>query len=609
MKTTASYISFLHKIVLKKKSTFIVPIVWMAIAIILSIIFATLQLNDLKSNFAIYAIVFAELLITIFYASMKSLHIYKDLEEEGVELLTYSKPISRKSIFLGKFSIFIIFGAYWGLTMLLSNLFIGLGMHYSYLVAYTLLSFAVFFLGYIMFGMIASIIGYKLNGKIALAVPMVAFTPLVIGGSVIASQSTATSNNLAFYLNAPRNLQPAGNKADIEMFYLNNDQDSFYIMPNGYDANTFSSNQANYIKQAYNFSKASANEWQAYSWLIMPYQLVDIFNIENKNIFDSFASNVSSNLDNYIYYNHLDSPAYSYALKTEASMPKYQISLLDINKQPIKKDVYLVPGALKNQVNPDLTGLFTDTNIIYVRNGADNFNITFPEDSYSNTTGDTLVGKLEWKYLKELLNSRVFNAYGQKFVREILNDENYKEADANDYSLIAGLINNKLQAEIENENSMLNKLDDANVTVLNDEAITKKIIKSKTEKEVYLLSAMLYYIYFNYNNTNLVNAMLYNKNTSDYSPRSYEFQIGGYSYSIGGYASYSTKQEVKDNQVVIRYDLKKSNNYLFQPLDQMYQVSRDKQIINKYGFIGIWIALGFIFILINNVLYIRKDYR
>ncbi|MHA3839315.1 hypothetical protein ACX1NB_02000 [Mycoplasma sp. HF14] len=609
MKTTLSYISFLHKIILKKKSTLIVPLVWMLISTILAIVLSTLGLNDLKSNFVIYAIVFAELLITIFYASLKSLHIYKDLEEEGVELLTYSKPISRKQVFLGKFSIFIIFGMYWALVMLYSNLFIGLGLHYKYLAAYTLLSFVVFLLSYIMFGMIASIIGYKLNGKIALAVPMVVFTPLVIGGTVIASQSTSTSNNLAYYLNAKRELQPAGNKANIEMFYLNNDKDAFYIIPNGYEDKSFSQKQENYIAKSYKYASSSAKGWQAYSWLVMPYQLIDIFNIDNDNVFDSFSSNKNSNLDNYIYYDHLDSPAYSYDLKENTGLPKYQITMQDVDKNKVQKDVYLVPGALKNEVNPTLTGMYVDTNIIYARNGADKFNITFPEDSYNNTTGDSLVGKLNWSYLKELLQSKEFNKYGQKFTREILESDDYKDLDSDDLTTIASMVFDKLQSEISDEASTLNNLDDDSVTVLNDASINNKIIKSKVEKQIYLLTGMIYYIYFNFSGQSLGNAVLYNSATSNYTPKTYQFNIGGYEYNIGGYASYNTKQEVKDSKVIIRYDLIASNNYLFQPLEQIYQVARDKQIINKYGFIGIWIALGFIFILMNNILYIRKDYR
>ncbi|WLP85920.1 ABC transporter permease [Mycoplasma seminis] len=608
MNQIKSYALFLHKIMLKKKSTIILPLFWFVVSIILAIVFASLKLDSYKINFAIYAVAFIELILTIFYASLKALNIYKDLEEEGVELLSYSKPISRKQIFSGKLIIYLTLGCYWALIMLLCNLFIGLGLHTSYLAAFSLLSFVVFILAYIFFGMIASIIGYKLNGKVALAIPLVAVTPLVIGGSVIASQSTATSNNMAYYLNAKRELQPAGNNANIETFYLNNDKDAFYIMPNGFDDLNFSTKQNDYINNSFNYAAAAAKGWQAYAWGVLPYQMIDIFNFENENIFNAFSTNHQNNLEKYLYYNDLDSYMYSYKLNNTNVLPKYRVNIGD-SKNPNYQEVYLVPGALKNQTH------FNDlinTNIIYARNGADNFKLSFPEDSYTKTNGSSLVGKLQWKYLAELLSSKVFNAYGKEFVNNLISSQEYQNSDHNDLAFNKKLILNAIQNEISNKDSKLNNLDD-NITVLNDESIKNKLINSQIEKQIYLTTALIYYIYFAQNNNVLTQALLFNsKDTNDlndFTPSTFTFIFGGYRYQIGGYESYSTKHSVSDNKVLIRYDLKTSNNYLFQPLEQMYSVSRNKQVINKYGFIGIWIALGFVFILINNVLYIRKDYR
>ncbi|SJZ41133.1 ABC transporter permease [Mycoplasmopsis verecunda] len=608
MKVMSNYVSFLTKIIQKKKSTIIMPLFWIAIAIILSIVFTTFTIQPNVNDFIVYGVVFVELIITIFYASLKALHIYKDLEEEGVELLIYSKPISRRDIFIGKLIVFLLIGTLWSLIIMLCNLIIGMSIHFNYLLALTLLSFVVFIFAFILFGMFASIIGYKLNGKIALATPLVIFTPLVIGGTVISSQSTSTSDNMAYYLNAKRDLQPAGNKANVEMFYLNDNKDNFYIIPNGYDANKFSLNQINYINEAYKYSSSSSTEWQAYSWLITPYQMVDIFNFDNKNIFNSLSNDTASNLDNYLYYNHLDSSSYSYKLKDNNVMKKYQVNIGNL-KNPQDTNAYLVPGALKNNVNATLGDQIINTSIIYVREGANDFNVSFPEDSYTNTTGSSLVGKLNWENIKQLLNSKVFNAYGKKFIQDIITSDKFKQPDQNDMPYFNDLILTEIQYEISNPDSMLNNLLDDNVIVLNDESIKNKLIKSKEEKQIYLLTALIYYIYFAYNGQLISDALLYNPTTNDYTPYSYSFKINNYSYNIGGYASYATKQQVENNKVIIRYDLKNSNNFLFQPVEQMYELARNNQIINKYGFIGIWITLGIILILINNILYIRKDYR
>lgn len=602
--------TFLHKIMLKKKSSYVLPIVFFALAIIFSIILSVVQIPDRFKNFTIYAIIFAEMILTIFYASLKALNIYKDLEEEGLELLTYSKPINRRDIFIAKFIVFIIFDCYWAILMMVSNLILVLNLKETNLTLIVLLSFTVFFFAFLIFGLFASIIGYKFNGKIALAIPLTIISPLIIGGSIVSSQSTSSANNLAFYLNTKRLLQPAGNEANVETFYLNNNQDNFYILPNGYDEPTFSQKQTEYLRTAYNFAKNSSTEWQIYSWLVTPYQMIDIFNFKNQNIFNTFQSNYTTNLDNYLYYNKLDAPTYSYQLNENNVLPRYLVNIRD-DKTPNYQDVYLVPGALKNNLNPSLDEL-NNTKIIYARQDADNFDITFPEDEFNNTNASDIVGKLNWTYIKELLDSKVFNAYSKQFIDNLIKSEGYINGDPSDLTYYHNLLMSEIQNEITDEQSKFNNLDD-NITVLEDSSITNKIIKSNIERQIYLTVALVYYIYFNQNNDLLTTALLFNNklddNSNNFTPKQLSFNYGAYTYHIGGYANYSTKQEVQNNKVIIRYDLKKSNNFVFQPVTQIMQMTRNKEIINKYSFILLWAVIASLFVLANNILYIRKDYK
>lgn len=558
MKSVKSYVYFLHKIMLKKKSSYVLPIVFFALAIIFSIILSVVQIPDRFKNFTIYAIIFAEMILTIFYASLKALNIYKDLEEEGLELLTYSKPINRRDIFIAKFIVFIIFDCYWAILMMVSNLILVLNLKETNLTLIVLLSFTVFFFAFLIFGLFASIIGYKFNGKIALAIPLTIISPLIIGGSIVSSQSTSSANNLAFYLNTKRLLQPAGNEANVETFYLNNNQDNFYILPNGYDEPTFSQKQTEYLRTAYNFAKNSSTEWQIYSWLVTPYQMIDIFNFKNQNIFNTFQSNYTTNLDNYLYYNKLDAPTYSYQLNENNVLPRYLVNIRD-DKTPNYQDVYLVPGALKNNLNPSLDEL-NNTKIIYARQDADNFDITFPEDEFNNTNASDIVGKLNWTYIKELLDSKVFNAYSKQFIDNLIKSEGYINGDPSDLTYYHNLLMSEIQNEITDEQSKFNNLDD-NITVLEDSSITNKIIKSNIERQIYLTVALVYYIYFNQNNDLLTTALLFNNklddNSNNFTPKQLSFNYGAYTYHIGGYANYSTKQEVQNNKVIIRYDLKK----------------------------------------------------
>ncbi|QEX45648.1 ABC-2 transporter permease [Mycoplasmoides gallisepticum] len=610
MKSVKSYVYFLHKIMLKKKSSYVLPIVFFALAIIFSIILSVVQIPDRFKNFTIYAIIFAEMILTIFYASLKALNIYKDLEEEGLELLTYSKPINRRDIFIAKFIVFIIFDCYWAILMMVSNLILVLNLKETNLTLIVLLSFTVFFFAFLIFGLFASIIGYKFNGKIALAIPLTIISPLIIGGSIVSSQSTSSANNLAFYLNTKRLLQPAGNEANVETFYLNNNQDNFYILPNGYDEPTFSQKQTEYLRTAYNFAKNSSTEWQIYSWLVTPYQMIDIFNFKNQNIFNTFQSNYTTNLDNYLYYNKLDAPTYSYQLNENNVLPRYLVNIRD-DKTPNYQDVYLVPGALKNNLNPSLDEL-NNTKIIYARQDADNFDITFPEDEFNNTNASDIVGKLNWTYIKELLDSKVFNAYSKQFIDNLIKSDGYINGDPSDLTYYHNLLMSEIQNEITDEQSKFNNLDD-NITVLEDSSITNKIIKSNIERQIYLTVALVYYIYFNQNNDLLTTALLFNNklddNSNNFTPKQLSFNYGAYTYHIGGYANYSTKQEVQNNKVIIRYDLKKSNNFVFQPVTQIMQMTRNKEIINKYSFILLWAVIASLFVVANNILYIRKDYK
>ncbi|MFG4975230.1 ABC-2 transporter permease [Mycoplasmoides gallisepticum] len=595
---------------LKKKSSYVLPIVFFALAIIFSIILSVVQIPDRFKNFTIYAIIFAEMILTIFYASLKALNIYKDLEEEGLELLTYSKPINRRDIFIAKFIVFIIFDCYWAILMMVSNLILVLNLKETNLTLIVLLSFTVFFFAFLIFGLFASIIGYKFNGKIALAIPLTIISPLIIGGSIVSSQSTSSANNLAFYLNTKRLLQPAGNEANVETFYLNNNQDNFYILPNGYDEPTFSQKQTEYLRTAYNFAKNSSTEWQIYSWLVTPYQMIDIFNFKNQNIFNTFQSNYTTNLDNYLYYNKLDAPTYSYQLNENNVLPRYLVNIRD-DKTPNYQDVYLVPGALKNNLNPSLDEL-NNTKIIYARQDADNFDITFPEDEFNNTNASDIVGKLNWTYIKELLDSKVFNAYSKQFIDNLIKSDGYINGDPSDLTYYHNLLMSEIQNEITDEQSKFNNLDD-NITVLEDSSITNKIIKSNIERQIYLTVALVYYIYFNQNNDLLTTALLFNNklddNSNNFTPKQLSFNYGTYTYHIGGYANYSTKQEVQNNKVIIRYDLKKSNNFVFQPVTQIMQMTRNEEIINKYLFILLWAVIASLFVVANNILYIRKDYK
>ncbi len=629
MKSFWNYVAFIHKLTIKKKNTIIIPLIWLIIAT--AVTFSLFSLNFEKNTKVLifYIIIFVELLLTVLFSSIKSINIFKDLEDEGIELLTLSKPISRKKIIWGKSVANLSFGIYWALLMVFVNfliLLLGLKDYDSFVLGF--ISFPVFLISYIIFSNLSSLIAFKVNAKVAITLPLVLFSPLVLGGTIISSKTTSTSNNIAFYLNNKYENNPSGNIANIEKFYLNNKEDTFYIIPNGSDKIKLRTDQIEYLKEAFKISRNSATEWQIYSYLSLPYQLVDYFNIENINISNALTSEKITNLDDYIYYKNNDNFAYNYDLNTKVNLKKYFITDKiirtnnkdnnEIVEERVNKPVYLVPGSLKSFSQIDH---LINTNIIYAREGAEDFAQKFPEDKFVHSATDNLLGELKWTYIKELLENEVFQYYANMIAKEIFVD--LKDDSLENISGIKNVIFDVISKKLKDEEYELLKINDIRATILNKDSLENGKIKTIIEKKIYLATAFIYYLYFKYNNTYIADAILYNEANNNFDPHSYSLLIDNFRYRIGGFSKYVAKQQIeeeeitdsegnkkKERKVKIRYDIEPSNNFLFQPLEEVWQVSRNGiPTVNKNLYFLIWISFAIIFVLINNRLYFKKDYK
>jgi|GEM_PF-5026251 len=99
MKTALNnYHNFLFKVTAKKKSTIIIPIILLLCSLILCFVFVGTKPAPRYFNVIIFAYTLVAILFTVLYGSLKSLNIFKDLEQDGIELIIFSKPISRKAI-------------------------------------------------------------------------------------------------------------------------------------------------------------------------------------------------------------------------------------------------------------------------------------------------------------------------------------------------------------------------------------------------------------------------------------------------------------------------------------------------------------------------------
>ncbi|WP_432749001.1 ABC transporter permease [Mycoplasmopsis bovis] len=620
MSTSAfKYSKFAFNITFKKISTFILPILVLAFSLIIGLVYKFV-VGQRYYDLAAYIFIFTNATATVIFSSIKALNIFKDFDSEGLEIITLSKPISRNNLILGKLLTLIYFGLIWSLVMLIASLF-GLyaifGVTKIFLVA--ILFLFVGLMTYLLFGLFTALICYKLSQKIAITIPIALFIPLALGGSLISANSTSNINNAAHFINRPYQYHASGNEANIEPYYLNNNKDELLLVPNGADNKGFSDEQIKYLQKVMNLSNNSSTEWQAYSWLSVPYQLIDIFNFKNKNVFETASVKKFSNLDNYVYHSGLDDVTYNYKLDTNVNLKKY------ITTDGSNSPKYIVPGALKsNSIFSDKTGdngLF-NYDIIYARAGAEDPNIEFLEDdaNFSNE-GANLVGRIKWRYIYEALKDEKFNSIAKNFVEKfnskIVSQNNLVEINKLLMSEINSFINND---DIDNA-SEINKYENANVTIFDPNALKQKKLKSIFEKRIYFTVAFLNYIYFNYSETKIYEAMLKNPNTKEsFGNYQYTVNILGHDYKIGGYSSFvenvtpvgnrDSEGKIRNPKIKIRYDLNKSDtNYLFQSADQVYAINRSSQIVNKNAYYPIWIILNTILFVSVFALYRKKEYK
>lgn len=599
MKTSAfKYSKFAFNTVFKKKSSIIIPAITLIMSFVLGLVFK-FAISEKYLTLSSYLFVFALLITTVLFSSIKALNIFKDFEQEGLELVSLAKPISRNSLVWGKLLSLIYFGLMWSIVLFISALLSTYALHVgSNLFIYSLLFFIVGLSTYLLIGLITALISYKLNQKIAITLPLVFFIPLALGGSLLSSNATTNVNNAAYFINKKYPYHFSGNEANVEPFFINNSKDELLLIPNGSQNKTFTDKQIEYLHEVMNIANKSSNEWQIYSWLSMPYQLLDIFNFKNQNVFESISKNKFSNQDNYIYYNNLDSILFKYKLDQNVKQKKYIVS----NKDG-ESEKYIVSGLLKSH---SIIPNSINTEIIYAREGASNIDVSFPEDDSQFSAENNLVGKLKWQYVAEVLQDKSFNFIAKKFVDNFIKDKKSTETIELNKELL-----NAISVYVNNLDSDINQYSNSNLTLFNEHAIKEKKLQSEIERKIYFSTALLNFIYFNYHNTEIYEAMIKNpKKSNSYGDTQFEVQIAGYKYLIGGYENFEKRLFVKGGKVLIRYDLAKNDtNYLFQSSDQLFAINREKQIVNKNVYFILWaVAIGILFVAVF-ALYKRKDYK
>ncbi|MCU4706622.1 ABC transporter permease [Mycoplasma sp. CSL7503-lung] len=603
MKTSAyKYSKFAFNTVFKKKSSIIIPTLTFIVSFIIGFVFK-FAINEKYLPLSSHLYIFAILITTVLFASIKSLNIFKDFEEEGLELVGLSKPISRNNFVFGKLLTLIYFGLIWSSILFISALLSTYALYSSVnLFVYSLLFFVVGLATYLLIGLITSLISYKLSQKISITLPLVFFIPLALGGSLLSANATTNVNNAAYYINKKYPYHFSGNEVNVEPYFINNNKDELLLMPNGYENKKFTQEQIDYLKEVMNIANKSSSEWQVYSWLSVPYQLLDIFNFKDQNVFESISKNSFSNQDNYVYYNNLDSILFKYKLDENVNQKKFSVTDKSRNSEK-----YIVPGLLKsNSVIPNSV----NTDIIYAREDASSVNVSFPEDNSEFSAENNLVGKLKWKYVFEVLQDSAFNFIAREFVEKFKSEMNQNKEIIDPVQLKWKLLD-RLSEFINNNESQINQYSNSNLVLFDEHAVKDKKLQSEIERKIYFATAILNFIYFNYQNSDIFEAVIVDQEKPDsFGDNRIELRIAGFKYLIGGYEGFEKKLFVKENKVLIRYDLIDSKtNYLFQSQDQLFAINREKQIVNKNVYFVLWlIIIGGLFASVF-VLYKRKEFK
>ncbi|QQY78498.1 ABC transporter permease [Mycoplasma mycoides subsp. capri] len=607
--TLLRYAFFAFNITFKKKSSIFMPGVITVISFIIGLVFKFV-VSDKYLELSGFLYTIALILTTVVFSSIKSLNIFKDLENEGIEIITLSKPISRKNIVLGKLASLTFFGLLWSFVLFICGLISLYAIHsFKDLILYSLLLMFVSLVTYLMVGLLVALLSNKLNQKISMTIPLVLFVPLILTGSIISANVSSNVNIASSYINRKFPYHHSGNELNVEPFYLNNNKDELLLISNGPEYKGFGDEQEEYLTSVVKYSNNSSSSWQIYSLISVPYQLVNIFNIRNKNIFSPINNN-ASNLSDYVYYNNLDDISYKYKLEKKAKQKKYLV--IDENKE---KQKYIVPGLLK--ANSVIKTDSVNRNIIYAREGADTDKTDFPEDEQQFSNDNSLAGRIKWEFVHQALNDKTFNQIAKRFVNNSINKNLKNDLIENHHKIIESI-----SKYVNNKQSDINKYNNHNVTIFNPRAIKEQILQTEIERKIYLVVSLLNYIYFNYQDTVLFDSLIKNPENKGFSNFQVNIKINEFNYKIGGYEKYEPTIFVKDKNsinsatskkeynVKKRFKLRKSkDNFLFQSNDELFSIVRSKRVVNNNILVFVWILIIIGLFGIVFKIYLRKEYK
>lgn len=187
-----AYFSFTTKYIFKKKSTIIFPII--SFILIIGILILIKFMGIEQNFFSIFwtVVLSITIIMSSFFATIKALNLFKDISNEGIEILIVSKPIERWQIIFVRFLYFLLIGIIFSLinyfATLIGFLILGNVIPNSFNIfgSITIYYFSIL-LAYLFFGTISILLSLKFSTKL-----VTGFSSAIVGFGVILNSTIPT---------------------------------------------------------------------------------------------------------------------------------------------------------------------------------------------------------------------------------------------------------------------------------------------------------------------------------------------------------------------------------------------------------------------------------
>ena len=187
------YFRFLWLYVLKKKSTWLAPIIFAGLFIFISIIIANFTGESQSTNLRMFMTITSMFSIIFFsvIGMVKGLNIFQDPSEDGIEILIVSKPIERWQIVFVKFFLFHLLGlGFFLISIIIFTICAAiLGLN-AFEVVFNQISVGTpltNWFAYMLFGTIGILLSIKFNSKTILSIGMVTMVALTAADTFVNS--------------------------------------------------------------------------------------------------------------------------------------------------------------------------------------------------------------------------------------------------------------------------------------------------------------------------------------------------------------------------------------------------------------------------------------